>query len=126
MQFLHFWGFFDSRPKYRFFSAQNSQKMFKNTSKSLSDSPNISQIHWMMLYNDIWKIEKIAKIDHFSSYSPFGSKSPYRFYTGIEWTSRPQTPDPNCYPKFLASLQKPNGRLRPQTPLILERPSGRK
>ena len=29
---------------------------------------------------------------------------------------RPQAPDPNCYPKFLASLQKPNGRLRPQTP----------
>ena len=69
--FCNFFGFFDLIPKYRFF-AENSWNLAKIASKSLSESPNISQIHWMILYNDLRKIEKIVKIEHFSYNSPFG------------------------------------------------------
>ena len=36
-----------------------------NVSKCLCDIQNIPQIHWVILYDDLWEIEKIAKFDHF-------------------------------------------------------------
>ena len=37
-----------------------------NASKCLCDIQNIPQIHWVILYDDLWEIEKNAKFDHFS------------------------------------------------------------
>ena len=61
--FLQFLRLFDLTLKYRFF-VQNPWKMAVNTFESFSKSPNIFQIHWMMLYDGLRAIEKIAKNFH--------------------------------------------------------------
>ena len=50
--FLGFFEIFDLWVIFRFF-AQNRSKIILNACKSFSGSPNIFQIHWMILYDDL-------------------------------------------------------------------------